>query len=401
MGSSTLNFLTGQLRYFNSNGWEVHAVCSPDHEFDRALSREGVLGHSIPMEREISPAKDLIALMRWIRVLRTLRPAIVNVGTPKASLLGLLAARIARVPFRVYTVRGLRYQTETGAKRRLLLAVERLTIANSHLAVAVSPSVRAEMESDGLNRRPIAVIGDGSSNGVDQVPANFSSPVSRESLGISESAFVVGFVGRLHPSKGASELAEAIDRISGDIDGITLMVVGESESREMSLRLKQLSATVVETGWVENTRDYYSLLDVLCLPTFREGFPNVILEASAHGVPTITTTATGAVDSVLHGETGLLVPAGDAGALSDALLQLGHDFQRRKEMGRKAREWVIENFPRERIWEGLASIYRRSPSPDVSITKAYGSSPLAAPPGRYSPDTDLNDSPNEEGQATA
>lgn len=366
VGSSTLNFLNGQLAYFKELGWDVHAVSSPDSDFRRAISREGVVAHEIPMEREICPWRDAIALWRWIRLLRRLRPEIMNVGTPKAALLGLIAGWIVRVPMRIYTVRGLRYQSETGAKRRLLMVMERLTLRCATHAVAVSNSVREQMAEDGLHIRPIALIGDGSSNGVDRRVSDQSSR-SRRELGIDSSAFIVGFVGRLHPAKGAAVLTEALNLLSDEIPELHLLVIGASESDEANDALVTTRVPVRRTGWVEDPLTYYPLMDVLCLPTFREGFPNVVLEAGAARVPAVSTTATGAVDSILHGHTGLLVEPGDVSALASALHRLHAEPTLRYAMGENARLWVEQRFPRERIWRGLASFYSGDNAEDLVV----------------------------------
>ena len=365
VGSSTLNFLHGQLSFMSRQGWDVHSVCSPDAEFARALHREGVTGHQIPMERDISPLQDALALIRWIKLLRQLRPDVVNIGTPKASLLGLLAARILRVPQRIYTVRGLRYQSESGNRRRLLIAMEWLTLSCATQAIAVSASVRDEMARDGLHIRPLILIGDGSSNGVETRPRR--RRITRSELGLSETAYVIGFVGRLRPDKGAFTLTTAVKRIVDDAPNVQFLVIGDAENEDAEKELQSLSGHVRQTGWVDDPLSYYPLLDVLCLPTLREGFPNVVLEAAIAGVPTVTTTATGARDSVVHGKTGLIVPPSNPEKLADALLQLLHDNDLRRELGSQAEEWTLKRFPRHRIWEGLESIYSESNSSDVDV----------------------------------
>lgn len=366
VGSSTANFLNGQLAHFQEEGWNVHIVCSPDRDFERALAREGVTGHRLPMVREISIMKDIVALVRWIFLIGRVRPEVINVGTPKAALLGSLAAKLWRVPLRIYTVRGLRFETESGRRKQLLKYMEWVTLWNSSLAVAVSASVREVMLDNGLDLRPVAVIGLGSSNGV--TLDSLAGPLpDRFEVGLRRDAFVIGFVGRLHPAKGADTLVSALSGVESMERPIEILLIGESESENSTRDIENLSLPVRSTGWVDDARPYYPLMDVLCLPTRREGFPNVVLEAAVAGVPTITTTATGAIDSVVDRETGLLVPPGDPKALRSALCAVYDDPEFRKQMGIRARDRARSEFPKERIWQGLAALYLGMQTEDTSI----------------------------------
>ncbi|MEK4243325.1 glycosyltransferase family 4 protein [Janibacter sp. FSL W8-0316] len=355
VGSSALNFLRGQLSHFQSLGWDVHIASNPDAEFKRAVLREGVTGHGLPMSREISVLADVRSLVGWLKLLHQVRPETVNIGTPKAGLLGLFAAWSFRTPIRIYTVRGLRYQTEHGIKRRLLLNMERAAMYFATHAVAVSSSVRAEMIQDGIAIRPITVIGLGSSNGVDTSP--HPSPHMREDIGLNPSSFVIGFVGRLTAAKGIDVLAEALQLASGHIPNLTLLAIGATEDTEAQRQLEESGITVSITGWVDDPLAYYNAIDVLALPTLREGFPNVVLEAAIAHTPSITTQATGAVDSVIPDETGIIVPIGDPKALANALVKLSQDPVLRTDLGNNAYQWVTEHFQRKRVWAGLAALY--------------------------------------------
>ncbi|MGN7225882.1 glycosyltransferase family 4 protein [Dietzia maris] len=373
IGSSTWSFLRGQLSYFQQNGAEVHAVSSPDRLLVQAGAREGISTHGIPMEREISPLADIVALSKWIRLMLAIRPEVVNVGTPKAALLGLIAAWLTRVPVRVYTVRGLRYETTKGRKRTLLILAEKLCCALSSHTVAVGHGVAQRMREDVSPRGQIIVIGDGSSNGVrgDEIATKSESldaSICRSHWSIPTEATVIGFVGRITLDKGGDCLVGALsllERKRPDL-ALQLLVVGDIEDRTAATSLAGVSVPTISTGWLDDPIGAFRAMDMLCLPTRREGFPNVVLEAGAAALPVITTHATGAWESVIPGETGLLVPIDDEAALARAIEHLAESRQTRNTMGQNARARMLTRFKPERIWQTLDEIYSGSSPSDVT-----------------------------------
>jgi glycosyltransferase involved in cell wall biosynthesis len=322
------------------------------------------------MSREASPLRDLVSWVRLVRLFRRLRPDLVAAGTPKAGLLGLLAARVVGVPARVYTLRGLRLETARGAKRRLLRRAERLTAASAHRVLCVSESLRRRAVELGVVAEAKAVVpGAGSSNGVDV--ARFRAAAEdregvrslRARLGLPEGAPVVGFVGRLTRDKGIAELLEAFDRLSRELPEARLLLLGDFESgdpvpRALADRLRA-DPRVVLPGFVRDTAPYYPLMDVLAFPSHREGFPNAPLEAAATEVPTVGFGVTGTVDAVADGETGRIVPPGDVAALAAALAAYLRDEELRRRHGRAARERAERRFRRETVWRAWAAEYRR------------------------------------------
>jgi glycosyltransferase involved in cell wall biosynthesis len=262
-------------------------------------------------------------------------------------------------------LRGLKLETTTGFKRRILLAMERLAAACAQVVLCNSESMRAEALALGL--APVAklhLLGEGSSNGVDVVRFSPGPSDVRDRLGLPGNAPVVGFVGRLTRDKGLPELIEALDTILKAQPDAHLLLVGWFDASEdalsEALRTRILNHPRIHcTGFVADTAPYYRAMDLMALPTWREGFPNVVLEAAATGIPVITTLSTGSRDSVVPEVTGLLIPPGYPEAISKAVLRLLRNPDRRRRMGEAARAWIMEHFVDERVL-GLAAVFYKS-----------------------------------------
>jgi len=328
----------------------VHLVSSEGPDLDEASRALGAPAHVIHMARDISLIADAVAIMRWLWLLLSLRPALIVSATPKASLVAQGAAWVTRVPQRIYFVGGLRLEGATGRRRQLLLAMEKLTFAASTAAVVNSPSLRQRALDLRLAApSKIQATVPGSSHGVDS--AHFSprdrDPALAAKLGLAPDQPVVGFVGRLTHDKGIDALIDAVEILQSQGSHAQWLVIGsqiEPDSLQYAERLRSTRARVALADSTRDVRPYFGLMDVHVLPSLREGFPNVVLEASAMAIPTVTTDATGAVDSVLHGETGLVVPAHDGEALADAIGSLLRDTSGCAEMGHRARQWVAKGF---------------------------------------------------------
>lgn len=336
-----------------ARGYDVVVASSPGEDLDRLSARYRAV--AIPMKRDISPFSDLIALGRWIRLLARERPELLLTITPKASLLGQIAGWCLRVPRRVYYLGGLRCEVEAGVRRVALALVERVTARRAHTVVVNSPSLaRAALDRRIVSATSLRVIRPGSSHGVDSM---WFSPRASDNalagrLGLCPEIPVIGFVGRLTADKGIDTLLAALNRIASTGTRVQLLVVGyvdESDSDRYIARLRELPIRVALVDSVLDVRPYYSLMSVHVLPSRREGFPNVVLEAAAMGLPTVTTDATGAVDSVIDTVTGLLVPRDDAIALADAILRLVSDPRLARRLGRQGRDWVEAEFQPERV----------------------------------------------------
>jgi glycosyltransferase involved in cell wall biosynthesis len=356
--------LTGRLRALREAGFRVTLVSSPGELLDSTAAREGVEFIAIPMRREIALVADLVSLARLCRLLLRLRPDMTEFSTPKAGLLGTLAAMLCGVPRRVYMLRGLKLETSTGFKRLILLASERLAAACAQVVLCNSNSMRAEALALGVApEAKLHLLGEGSSNGVNVKRFAPGPSDVRNRLGLPQEAPVVGFVGRLTRDKGLPELIEAFDIILKTEPEAHLLLVGWFDAAEdalsTALRARILSHPRIHcTGFVADTAPYYRAMDLMVLPTWREGFPNVVLEAAATGIPVITTLCTGSRDSVVPEVTGLLIPPGYPEAISEAVLRLLRNPELRSRMSQAARAWVIEHYSIERVLGLVTALYK-------------------------------------------
>jgi len=358
--SRSLDLFYGPLiDEFKGRGYEVHLVTSDGPEVPHLRQLADAV-HIVPMERTISPFLDLRALWSWVRIIRRIKPEVVFGGTPKAALLSMVAARLNRVPRRAYFLQGLRLEGTVGSRRQLLSAMEWLTSRCSHVVIAVSASLAVQYQELHLAAgRPIEVPHHGSSNGVN---SDHYRPVPRDpsfirSLSMDPNVPIVIFIGRLTADKGLDALIGALELLRLEGVRLQLLVLGaldESDSSYYRESLETSRTPVRVVGHVLDVRPYIAAANLLVLPTRREGLPNVVLEAAAMGVPSVTTTATGAVDSLVDGETGILVPADDPRTLATAMRRLLTDPELTLRMGVSARSRAVSFFQPRDVVKAIA-----------------------------------------------
>jgi glycosyltransferase involved in cell wall biosynthesis len=364
-----LGFLQGQPEYFQNSGFDVTVLCPEKRSGEWEVARsENVQVLEVPMEREIAPLQDLRSAWHLWGILRKLRPTITNVGTPKAGLLGGFVAWLTRVPCRFYTLHGLRFETTTGLRRKLLIFAERLACRFAHRVVCVSHSVLEKAVAYRLVDRERAVVfGAGSCNGVDvsrfaPTPERIRRAAElRSQFRIPADAPVAMFVGRLTSDKGICELLQAFLQIEDRFPQLRLFLVGSFEDgdplpAEIRKRL-ETHERVILAGPVNDPAPYYAIADVLILPSHREGLPTVVLEGHAAGKPVIGASATGIVDLLVDGETGLLFPVGDVSALAEAMGRIIEDKALAGKVALAGQEQVKRNFRQELIWSSLRREY--------------------------------------------
>lgn len=364
----SLAFVRGQAAFMRRRGYDLSVVSSPGPALDAFGAQEGVATHPVSMPRRISPGQDAMSLARLVALVRVLRPDIVHAHTPKGGLLGTIAATVARVPVRIYHMRGLPLVTAVGAQRVILRSTEQTSCGLATKVLAVSGSLRDVAIAERLcPSDKISVLAGGSGNGVDgerfdpECVGTSARAALRARLAIPEDAPVIGFLGRLVRDKGVVELVDAFRAVRMRHPGAHLVVGGVFEERDpvpsATRRALEEDPQVHLLGYVDDTPPVYAAIDVLALPTYREGFPNVPLEAAAMRVSVVTTRVPGCVDAVVDGVTGTLVPARDASALAQALDAYLSDPVLRARHGNAGRARVEASFRRERIWEALADLY--------------------------------------------
>ncbi len=358
--------LAGQLGFVARSGFDVTVVASPGPDLAPSAEREGVAWHAVPMRRDIAPWADAAALLALYRLLRRIRPDVVVAGSPKAGLLGTLAAFLARTPGRIYHLRTLRLETIDGPKRQVLRATERIASRCATKVLAISPSLRDRYTELGLcGPAKMDVIGAGSSNGIDV--AHFRrDDATRDAarrlaseLGLGAHP-TIGFVGRFTRDKGIADLLEVFERCRAAIPDLQLLLVGKFDTEDAlpaSVRGSiERTAGVFVVPWMADTATAYLLMDVFCFPSRREGFGNVLVEAAAMGVPVVAYDTVGVRDAVAHGQTGRLVPLGDAVQLGRATLAYLCDPELRRADGAAGAERARTLFARERIWAGMVEV---------------------------------------------
>lgn len=366
----TLLFLRGHAAFMRARGIKLAVASSPDLHQAAFAAGEQVVTCGVPMERRISPRRDLVAVFRLIRAMRTLKPDIVHAHTPKAGLIAMIAAMFCSVPVRIYHLHGLPMSTARGVKKFILRSCEQLSCVLAHQVLCVSRSLKDATTSSGVSSgAKVAIVGEGSIGGVDaerrfnpQTVGAEARLQVRKAYGIPEEAIVVGFVGRLVPDKGIAELLEAHRELSQSHRNAHLLVVGPFEHTPLDAETRLALTSdrrihLIGEDW--DTPRLLAAMDIFCLPSYREGFPVVCLEAAAMALPIVATRVTGCMDAVLDGVTGTLVAPRDARALADALRVYCSYAELRQQHGRAGRERVCNDFTPERIWSGMLDIYAR------------------------------------------
>lgn len=359
-------FVQGFAQFIASNGYEVTVIADGVEPSFEQTGKGWIRFLPVAMKRNPSPIDDIRSLITLTLTLNQLKPDVVLYATPKASLLGSIAATVNRIPTRIYQLWGLRLETVHGPGRTLLSALELLTSCLSSSILANSQSLAYRYRKLHLNAfTEVHVVAQGSSHGVDldyftpTVLENEPNLPDRKNYEQKINSLTLGFVGRLHPDKGIDTLINAIEILINRGLPVSAIIVGNNEgfAHPMSDKVK---AAIDFVGFTTDTRQFYRKMDVLVLPSLREGFPNVVLEAAAMGIPAIVSDATGVRDSVVDGTTGYIFPVGNYSALAKKIETFLLDRDSISEMGTAARERAEKYFSQEYVWtETLDFITRK------------------------------------------
>lgn len=362
-------FMEGHVRALRGAGWDVRLVSGPGPELAPFAALTGAPAHPVALEREIRLLSDLRALLELLRLFRGLRPSLVHASTPKAGLFGMLAAWLLGVPVRVYHCHGLRYETSRGALRAVLWGAERVACGLATHVLAVSGSLAEALVERGLSPdRKVVVLHRGSVSGVDAARRFVPAPAgegaeARRRLGIPGDARVVGFVGRVVKDKGVATLWAAWRSLREALPDLHWVLVGPVEDGDpvpaAVLAALRADPRVHLLGQDEDTPPLFAAMDVVALPSFREGFGLVTVEAGAMGLPVVASRVMGIVDAVVDGETGTLVPAGDPASLAAALRRYLEDPGLRGRHGAAGRARTLRDFEPAALERALLEHYER------------------------------------------
>jgi len=357
-------FCRGMLKKL-SEKYEVVALSSPGEEMRAIAEREGVRTITVPMERHISPWKDLVALYRLVQVFRQERPAMVHSMTPKAGLLCMVAAWLTRVPVRLHTFTGLVFPTAKGMQRRLLMLTDSLTCRCATYIIPEGEGVKKDLIDYGITRKPLRVLGFGNVRGVDMHVYSRRPEVMEIARQLrDDSRFTCLFVGRIVRDKGINELCEAFDRWSQEDGSVRLLLVGPREDSldpvsEQTLKIMSSNPAVTYVGekMGDDLLAYYAAADCFVFPSYREGFPNTVLEAGAMGLPCIVTDINGSREIIVENENGYIILPRDGDALLTAIRRMKSDHRRRSYMASHARNMISCRFEQGFVRQCLLDFY--------------------------------------------
>lgn len=360
--SQSLGFCREVMREMREKGYEMVAVSSPGEELERLQKVDGFHYVAVPMERRMAPLKDLRSLWRLIKVFRAERPQMVHSMTPKAGLLCMLAAWITRVPRRVHTFTGLVWPTATGLQRRILMLTDWLTCACATHVIPEGRGVMRDLQQ--ITHKPMRVLGYGNVRGVDmKYWCRENVDVERVKRLRAEDAFTFVFVGRIVRDKGIDELVEAFVQVRQE-HRVRLVIVGRREDEldpvsEKTRMLMETCADIVCVG-PKHGKDLlaqYAAADCFVLPSYREGFPNTVLEAGAMGLPSIVTNINGSSEIVENGRNGLIVPPKDVRSLAEAMVRMMTDDDMREQMMARARQMIESRFEKGYVMKCMLDFY--------------------------------------------
>jgi capsular polysaccharide biosynthesis glycosyltransferase capM len=364
--------LKGQLRFMASNGFDVKGVSSEGEELREVHGNEGIAVEAITMSRKITPFQDLKSLWQMWNFLRKEKPQIVHTHTPKAGIIGMLAARLAGVPHRLHTVAGLPLMEATGTKRKILNIVEKLTYSS---ATRVYPNSKGLydfiLQNNFTQSNKLKIIANGSSNGID---TTFFSPdqvteiervTLREKLNIQPDDFVFVFVGRIVSDKGINELIKAfseLQTVENKPTGIKLLLVGGLENDLDPLNPETLAEInqnkdIISVGFQQDVRSFFAIADALVFPSYREGFPNVVMQAGAMGLPSIVSDINGCNEIIIEGENGLIIPSKNVEKLKEKMLTLAKDKNLYTKLKGNSRRMIENRYEQSVVWNALLEEY--------------------------------------------
>ncbi len=363
---SLSGLLTGQLK-FMSNHFEVIGVASNgNNQLEKVRKQEGIKTIPVEMYRQISPFKDLKSLWHLYCVFKKEKPFIVHSITPKAGLLTMIAAKLAGVPHRLHTFTGLIFPTKTGAIQNILIATDRLLCYCATKIYPEGEGVKKDLITYKITSKPLTIIGNGNVNGIDidyfspQLFDEHSKSMLKEKLNITKDDFVFVFVGRLVKDKGINELVSVFTQLVKEVENVKLLLIGDYEEtldplEEETINLIKTNPHIIATGWVDDVRPYFAISDVLTFPSYREGFPNVVMQAGAMELPSIVTNISGCNEIIIEGKNGTIIPPKNEKLLYKKM----RDIKNKKLQFNTTtcRDLITSRYEQKMLWQSLLKEY--------------------------------------------
>lgn len=356
--------LPGQLRYLNQY-YEVIGVANDTGSFEQLEAREGIRTIHVPMVRQISLWQDLKSLYALYRVFKQEKPDIVHANTPKASLLSMVAAWLARVPHRIYLVTGLRFETTKGLFRWVLKTMERITCWCATKVIPEGEGVKQTLLRETITTKPMQIIHYGNINGIDlDYFVRSQSVLAAAEPYMDKERFTFVFIGRIVGDKGVNELVAAFEQLLKQNPRVRLLLVGSFEEQldpiaPETMKAIRTNSSIQHVGFQQDVRPFLVASDVLVLPSYREGFPNVVIQAGAMDLPCVVTDINGCNETIIHQKNGLIIPKQDTEALYHAMKTIMTDTQMRSDMSLCARAMIASRYRQEDVWEALLTMYNQ------------------------------------------
>lgn len=346
-----------------SSQYDILAVSSPGEELDRVAAREGVAIAKVAMQRHIAPFHDFISLLKLIRLFHREKPWIVHSMTPKAGLLCMIAAKVCRVPHRIHTFTGLIWPTASGLKRKILIATDKLLCSCATIIIPEGNGVKQDLLSARITSKPLNVLANGNVRGIDLNHYRLSDEVVQQAKLLRKNNTITYiFIGRLVADKGITELVNAFVKLNQLHDNTRLLLVGPKEQTISPLPSHILQTieshkSIEAVGMQHDIRPWLAAADVFVFPSYREGFPNVVIEAGAMALPSIVTDINGSNEIIIEGKNGLIIPSHDSDSLFNSMLRLYSDASLRQSLSRNARDLIADRFDCHLVRKALYDLY--------------------------------------------
>jgi len=359
----SVGFFVGMIPELQKEGYEVVTVSSDAPQLQRVLDSGGRT-IIVEMQRRISPLKDLRALFKLIKVFRKEKPVMVHSMTPKAGLLCMMAAKFTGVPVRVHTFTGLVFPTSTGLKRKILMTTDWLTCSCATHVIPEGEGVKNDLLNNGITKKPIKVLGYGNCRGIDLNRFNpEDNQVTAEAKRIRKDKFTFISIGRLVGDKGINELVGAFCRLNKEIPCTRLILVGRYEPdldpvKPETIKTIEENDAIEAVGQQKDVRPWLVASDCAVLASYREGFPNVVIEAGAMGLPQIVTDINGANEIIIEGQNGTIVPSKDVNALYKAMERMVRDAGWRDSLAANARKMIANRYEQGFVHRCLYDFYK-------------------------------------------